>query len=33
MELIIDDAASILAGDIESFNQFQRNAGNAEKNN
>lgn len=33
VELIIDDAASILAGDIESMNQFNRNAQNAEKNN
>jgi len=29
-ELIIDEAASILAGDIESFNQSQRAKANAE---
>ena len=33
VELIIDDAVSILAGDIESANQFGRNAQSTEKNN
>jgi hypothetical protein len=33
IELIIDDAASILAGDIESMNQFSRTSQNTEKNN
>jgi hypothetical protein len=33
VELIIDDAAAILAGDIESWNQYQRNSQNSEKNN
>lgn len=33
VELMIDDAAAILAGDIESFNQYQRNSQNSEKNN
>lgn len=33
VELIIDDAASIIAGDIESMNQYQRNSNNSEKNN
>jgi hypothetical protein len=32
-ELIIDEAASILAGDIESMNQYQRNKQNATLNN
>lgn len=33
IELIIDEAVSILAGDIESNNQFARGSANAEKNN
>jgi hypothetical protein len=33
IELIIDEAASILAGDIESINQFSRGSGTAERNN
>jgi len=33
VELLIDDAAAILAGDIESWNQYQRNSQNSEKNN
>jgi hypothetical protein len=33
VELIIDDTCSILAGDIESQLQFQRNSQNAERNN
>lgn len=33
VELLIDEAAAILAGDIESWNQFQRNSQNTEKNN
>lgn len=31
-ELIIDDAVAILAGDMESFNQYQRNSQNSQKN-
>ena len=33
VELLIDEAASILAGDIESMNQFQRGSQMAERNN
>jgi hypothetical protein len=33
VELIIDEAAAILAADIESFNQFTKASRNAEKNN
>jgi hypothetical protein len=33
VELLIDEAASILAGDIESQNQFQRGTQSAERNN
>ena len=33
VELLIDEAASILAGDIESMNQFQRGTQTAERNN
>lgn len=33
IELIIDEAVSILAGDIESGNQFSRNSETAERNN
>jgi hypothetical protein len=33
IEVIIDEAASILAGDIESINQFSRGTGTAERNN
>ena len=33
IELIIDEAASILAGDIESTNQFSRGTEGAERNN
>lgn len=33
VELIIDDAAAILAGDIESITQYQRETQNAERNN
>lgn len=33
VELLIDETASILAGDMESWNQFQRNSQNTEKNN
>lgn len=33
IELIIDEAVSILAGDIESGNQFQRGSDTAERNN
>jgi hypothetical protein len=32
IEILIDEAASILAGDIESIMQYQRNAQSAEKN-
>jgi hypothetical protein len=33
IELIIDDAVSILAGDIESTNQYTRNSQSSERNN
>jgi hypothetical protein len=33
IELIIDEAASIIAGDIESGNQFSRGSEGAERNN
>jgi hypothetical protein len=33
IELIIDEAVSILAGDIESGNQFSRGTEGAERNN
>lgn len=33
VELIIDEAVAIIAGDIESFNQYQRAAQNAQKSN
>ena len=33
VELLIDEAASIIAGDIESANQFARGTQNAERNN
>lgn len=33
VELIIDEAVAILAGDIESFNQYQRAITNAQKSN
>ena len=33
IELIIDDAAGVIAGDIESGNQYGRNTENAERNN
>jgi hypothetical protein len=33
IELIIDEAVSILAGDIESGNQFSRGTETAERNN
>jgi hypothetical protein len=33
IELIIDEAVSILAGDIESTNQFSRGTETAERNN
>ena len=33
IELIIDEAVSILAGDMESFNQFSRGTETAERNN
>lgn len=33
VEMIIDEAASLLAGDIESTLQYQRNTQNAERNN
>ena len=33
IEIIIDEAASILAGDIESGNQFSRGSEGAERNN
>jgi hypothetical protein len=33
VELLIDEAASILAGDIESINQYQREQQNPERNN
>lgn len=33
VEVLIDEAASIIAGDIESFNQYQREKENAEKDN
>lgn len=33
VELLIDEAASVLAGDIESQNQFQRGSQSAERNN
>ena len=33
VELLIDEAVSILAGDMESNNQFARGSANAEKNN
>jgi hypothetical protein len=32
-ELLIDEAVSILAGDIESVNQFARGSQNADRNN
>ena len=32
-ELMIDEAAAILAGDMESFNQYQRNTQNAQRSN
>lgn len=32
VEIIIDEAAAILAGDIESFNQYQREIQNAQRN-
>jgi hypothetical protein len=31
-EIIVDEAASILAGDIESMNQYQREIQNAQRN-
>ena len=33
IELLIDEAAAILAGDIEAVNQYSRNLENAERNN
>lgn len=33
VELILDDTASLIAGDIENFNQYTRNQQAAEKNN
>ena len=33
IELLIDDAAGVIAGDIESGNQYGRNTENAEHNN
>ena len=33
VELIIDEAVSIMAGDLEQASQFQRNSQNAERNN
>jgi hypothetical protein len=33
IELIIDEAVSIIAGDIESGNQFSRGTDTAERNN
>lgn len=33
VELLVDEASSIIAGDIESVNQFSRNSENAERNN
>jgi len=33
VELIIDEAVAIIAGDIESFNQYQRSQMNAQKSN
>jgi hypothetical protein len=33
VEVLIDEAAAILSGDIESWNQYQRNSQNTEKNN
>lgn len=33
VEIIIDEAAAILAGDIESIMQYQRATQNAERNN
>ena len=33
VELIIDEAVAIIAGDIESFNQYQRASQNAQKSN
>jgi hypothetical protein len=32
-ELIVDEAAAILAGDIESWNQMQRESQNAQRSN
>ena len=32
VEIIIDDAVAILAGDINDFNQYQRNSQNSQKN-
>lgn len=32
VEIIIDEAAAIIAGDIESFNQYQRDIQNAQRN-
>jgi len=33
VELILDDTASVIAGDIENFNQMQREQQSAERNN
>ena len=33
IELIIDEAVTIIAGDIEAVNQFSRGSQNAERNN
>lgn len=33
VEVLIDEAAAVIAGDIESFNQYQREQENAEKDN
>jgi len=33
VELLVDEAAAILAGDLESINQYQRNLQNPERNN
>ena len=33
IEVIIDETVSILAGDLESFNQFSRGTESSERNN
>jgi len=33
VEVLLDEAASLIAGDIENFNQYQTNQQSAERNN